>query len=188
MRARGASIRPARTQPPTRPNTSRKANTTAALGAKMDGDPESARELDAARSELDAALDELRELARGIHPSVLSDRGLEAAVDGLAQRAPLPVEVERMAPARLPDRIESAAYFVIAEALTKVAKYARATHASVSLTCDDARVLLEARTTAWAGATPRAAPACEDCSTASRRSAERSTSTRIRARARLFER
>jgi signal transduction histidine kinase len=126
----------------------------AMLRSKMDGDPESARELDAARSELDQALDELRELARGIHPSVLSDRGLEAAVDGLAQRAPLPVEVERMAPARLPDRIESAAYFVIAEALTNVAKYARATHASVSLTCDDARVLLEVTDDGVGGADP----------------------------------
>jgi signal transduction histidine kinase len=126
----------------------------AMLRSKMDGDPESARELDAARSELDQALDELRELARGIHPSVLSDRGLEAAVDGPAQRAPLPVEVERVAPARLPDRIESAAYFVIAEALTNVAKYARATHASVSLTCDDARVLLEVTDDGVGGADP----------------------------------
>jgi signal transduction histidine kinase len=126
----------------------------AMLRSRMDGDSESARGLDAARSELDHALDELRELARGIHPSVLSDRGLEAAVDGLAQRAPLPVEVEQMAPERLPDRVESAAYFVIAEALTNVAKYARATHASVSLTCENERVLVEVSDDGVGGADP----------------------------------
>jgi signal transduction histidine kinase len=126
------------------------------LRSRMDGDAEAARDLDAARSELDQALEELRELARGIHPSVLSDRGLEAAVDGLAHRAPLPVDVEPMTSERLPDRIESAAYFVIAEALTNVAKYAGATHASVRLTCDDRRLLVEISDDGVGGADPAA--------------------------------
>jgi signal transduction histidine kinase len=122
----------------------------AMLRSRMDGDTEYARELDVARTELD----ELRELARGIHPSVLSDRGLEAAVDGLARRAPLPVEVERIASDRLPDRIESAAYFVVAEALTNVAKYARASHARVSLRCDDSRMVVEVSDDGVGGADP----------------------------------
>jgi signal transduction histidine kinase len=128
----------------------------AMLRSRIDGDGEAARELDAARSELDQALEELRELARGIHPSVLTDRGLEAAIDGLAQRAPLPVDVAPMSPERLPDRIEAAAYFVIAEALTNVAKYARATHASVRLTCDDRRLLVEVSDDGAGGADPAA--------------------------------
>ena len=77
---------------------------------------EAARELETARAELDQALEELRELARGLHPH-LSDRGLDAALEGLARRAPLPVELEATAGGRLPERVESAAYFVVAEAL-----------------------------------------------------------------------
>jgi signal transduction histidine kinase len=113
------------------------------LRSRVDGDPEAMRELEAARNELEQALEELRELARGIHPSVLSDRGLDAAVEGLAHRAPLPVEVEGTAGERLPDRVESAAYFVVAEALTNVAKYAQATYARVNVARDDGQVLVE---------------------------------------------
>jgi signal transduction histidine kinase len=85
------------------------------------------------RGELDAALKELRELARGIHPAVLTDRGLAAAVEALATRAPLPVELGGLPAQRLPEPIEVAAYFVVSEALTNVAKYASASHASVSV-------------------------------------------------------
>ena len=80
--------------------------------------------LDAARDELDRALEELRELARGIHPAVLTDRGLEAALEALAGRTPLPVSLDQMPAERLPAPVEAAAYFVVAEALTNVAKYA----------------------------------------------------------------
>ena len=80
----------------------------------------------AAQEELTHALAELRELARGIHPAVLSDRGLQAAVEALAVRSPLPVQVVEVPGERLPEPIEAAAYFVIAEALTNVAKYANA--------------------------------------------------------------
>ena len=124
------------------------------LRSRLDGDPEAARELEAARSELDQALEELRELARGIHPSVLSDRGLDAALEGLAHRAPLPVELEATPGERLPDRVESAAYFVVAEALTNVAKYAQATHASVNVTRDDGQVLVEVSDDGVGGADP----------------------------------
>jgi signal transduction histidine kinase len=82
--------------------------------------------------ELHTSLDELRELARGIHPAVLSDRGLEPALRSLVTRAPVPVNVD--APVgRLPGAIESAAYFVASEGLQNVAKYAHATRAQVTV-------------------------------------------------------
>jgi signal transduction histidine kinase len=124
------------------------------LRSRLDGDPDAVRELEAVRSELDAALAELRELARGIHPSVLSDRGLDAALDGLAHRAPLPVELEGTPGQRLPDRVESAAYFVVAEALTNVAKYAKASHASVNVISDNGEVLVEVSDDGVGGADP----------------------------------
>jgi signal transduction histidine kinase len=126
------------------------------LHSKVKDNPEAVRELDAARSELDQALDELRELARGIHPSVLTDRGLDAALDGLARRAPLPVEVEETPPGRLPDRVESVAYFVVAEALTNVAKYAHATYALVNVRHSDGLVLVEVADDGVGGADPTA--------------------------------
>ena len=82
-------------------------------------------DLDNAGEELSHALKELRELARGIHPAVLTERGLEPAVRALADRAPLPVELDVCIQERLPDPVEAAAYYVVAEALTNVAKYAR---------------------------------------------------------------
>jgi signal transduction histidine kinase len=100
--------------------------------AKVGADPAGAAELlDGASEELELALAELRELARGIHPAVLSDRGLGAALEALAGRAPLPVELSHSAGDGIPDAVESAAYFVVAEALTNVAKYAQANAATV---------------------------------------------------------
>jgi signal transduction histidine kinase len=86
-----------------------------------------------AQEELTRALEELRELARGIHPAVLSDRGLQAAVEALAVRSPLPVRVVEVPGERLPEPVEAAAYFVISEALTNVAKYAQANEATVAV-------------------------------------------------------
>jgi signal transduction histidine kinase len=82
-------------------------------------------ELVRAGDELTHALAELRELARGIHPAVLTERGLEPALQAIADRAPLPVELE-VDPGRLPEPVEAAAYYVVAEALTNVIKYAHA--------------------------------------------------------------
>jgi signal transduction histidine kinase len=102
------------------------------IQGRLRDDQGGVRELfEEAGGELDAALDELRELARGIHPAVLSDRGLDAALDALASRAPVPVDLDAGVGARLPEPIELAAYFVIAEALTNVAKYANASRATV---------------------------------------------------------
>jgi signal transduction histidine kinase len=88
--------------------------------------------LDSARDELTQALEELRELARGIHPAILTDRGLPAALEALAARAPLPVEIER-GEANLPAPVEAAAYYVVSEALANVAKYANASCVRVSV-------------------------------------------------------
>ena len=89
------------------------------------------------------SLAELRELARGIHPAVLTERGLEAAVQTLVARAPVPVTVEAEGTGRLPAPVESAAYFVVSEGLANVAKYANASHASVAVRCDSDRVTVE---------------------------------------------
>ena len=106
-------------------------------------DPEAAETiLESARDELSLAIEDLRELARGIHPAVLTDRGLEAAVTTLADRSPVPVEVS-MPAERLPTTVEAAAYYVIAEALTNVAKYAKASVARVQVSRENGRALVE---------------------------------------------
>ena len=125
--------------------------------SRLDRDPQAAGELlDTASEDLDAAIRELRELARGIHPAVLSDRGLEAAVEALARRIPLPVEVHVALDDRLPRPVEAALYFVVAEAITNVARYARATHAAVVVTRDGADVRGEVRDDGVGGADPSA--------------------------------
>jgi signal transduction histidine kinase len=91
------------------------------------------RDLDLAGEELSHALQELRELARGIHPAVLTERGLEPAVRALADRAPVPVELSIEFPERLPAPVEAAAYYVVSEALTNVAKYAGASLVRVTI-------------------------------------------------------
>ena len=108
--------------------------------------------LDGAIDELKLGLAELRELARGIHPAVLTERGLEPALEGLAARAPFPVSVHAELDDRLPPEIESAAYFIVSEALTNVAKYADATEAEVTVVCDEGRVVIEIRDDGVGGA------------------------------------
>jgi signal transduction histidine kinase len=85
-----------------------------------------------AHTEAEAALADLREAVRGIHPRVLVDHGLEAAVLEVADRSPLPVSVQLTLPSRLPPPIEAAAYFVVSEALANVAKHAQASSCDVS--------------------------------------------------------
>ena len=104
------------------------------VGAKFEKDPAGARELlSSAQDQLAQGLNELRELARGIHPAVLTERGLGPAIESLAMRAPVPVEIEEVPAERLAGPVEAAAYYVVAEAMTNVAKYAHATHATVSV-------------------------------------------------------
>jgi PAS domain S-box-containing protein len=108
--------------------------------SKLGTDPASADAvLESARGELAAALDELRELARGIHPAILTDRGLAAALEALASRLAIPVEIHTP-DVELPQAVEAAAYYVVAEALANVIKYARATVVTVRISCDENRV------------------------------------------------
>jgi PAS domain S-box-containing protein len=117
-------------------------------------DPAEAEKLmEASRHELAQALEELRELARGIHPAILTDRGLEAALDALAARAPLPVEI--VGPdCRLPPAIEAAAYYVVSESLANVTKYAQASSVEVRVACSNGNALVEVADDGIGGANP----------------------------------
>jgi signal transduction histidine kinase len=121
--------------------------------SKVEQEPATAMTLlQAAREELTQALSELRELARGIHPAVLTERGLTYALTTLAERAPVEVVLDLQLDRRPPPAIEAAAYYVVAEALANVAKYAQATTATVSVTTDGERLRVEVRDDGLGGA------------------------------------
>jgi PAS domain S-box-containing protein len=123
--------------------------------ARLRDDPEAANQLlSNASEELNQALAELRELARGIHPAVLTDRGLPAALEALAARAPLPVELSADLEERLPGPVEAAAYYVVAEALTNVAKYSEASAVEVRALRHNGRVVVEVADDGIGGADP----------------------------------
>ncbi|HJV14131.1 MAG TPA: sensor histidine kinase [Propionibacteriaceae bacterium] len=123
--------------------------------ARLQEDPDDAKQLlESASRELELALAELRELARGIHPAVLSERGLGAALDGVAERASIPVELVDTPNDRLPPPLEAAAYFVVAEAVTNVAKYAQASHATVSVQRNNGVVEVQVADDGIGGADP----------------------------------
>jgi PAS domain S-box-containing protein len=96
-----------------------------------------------ASSELGQAVDELRQLARGLHPAILSDRGLGPALTALAQRMPVPVTTSSAVEERLRPAVEVATYYVVAEGLTNIVKYACATEAAVAVTTTDGKVIVE---------------------------------------------
>ena len=111
---------------------------------KMQTDPEAAQLLiDEAHREAKLAMVEIRNLARGIHPAVLTDRGLDAAVSALAGSSTVPVTVRVDLPARPPEVVESTAYFIIAEALTNISRHSGATSASVNIRQDGAILRIE---------------------------------------------
>jgi signal transduction histidine kinase len=118
-------------------------------------DPAMARGLvDQAFDNARAAVDELRDLAAGIHPAVLTQRGLDAGIESLATRSTVPVELGDPLDERLPLPVETAAYYVVAEALTNVAKYADATHARVEVHRDNGELVVEVRDDGSGGADP----------------------------------
>jgi signal transduction histidine kinase len=125
------------------------------IDSKLDSDPHAARDLlGETANELSEATTELRELARGLHPAVLSDRGLGPALEALAGRAPVEIELGEPPAERLPAPVESASYFVVAEALTNVARYSEATRAEVSVTRANGAVEIEVRDDGIGGADP----------------------------------
>jgi signal transduction histidine kinase len=122
--------------------------------AQLDDDAAPAALLDDALDELTVGLTELRELARGIHPAILGDKGLDGALRTLVARAPIPVTVLELPDKRLPSTIETAAYFLIAEALTNIAKYANAKEARVRVTSDGEVAVVEVNDDGVGGADP----------------------------------
>jgi signal transduction histidine kinase len=113
------------------------------LRARINGDPEIATEIDQARREVAASLNELREIARGIHPAVVSGHGLAVALEQLAARAPVPVDSRVEIDGRLPEPLELAAYYVVSESLTNIAKHAQATTAQIDVVKEGEELVLE---------------------------------------------
>jgi signal transduction histidine kinase len=107
------------------------------------GDPGAAELVRQAGEEAHLALRELRDLARGIHPAILTNRGLPAALEDLASRATVPVEVVATPDERLPDPVEAAAYFVVSECLANIGKHAEAASATVAVRADDGHLTVE---------------------------------------------
>ena len=123
--------------------------------AKLDSDATAARGMLAvAAEELTLALAELREIARGLHPAVLSDRGLRPAVEMLAGRAPVPVDIEGVPDERLPEPVEAAACYLIAEAVTNIARYAGASNGLVRVAASNGTVVVEVADDGAGGADP----------------------------------
>jgi signal transduction histidine kinase len=122
--------------------------------ARLAEDPDGARGLlAAAAEELTHALQDLRDLARGLHPAILSEHGLKPALEALVRRAQLPVTVANHVDGRLPAPVEAAAYYVVAEALTNVQRYAGATGVTVTVRCGDGQARVEVTDDGRGGAT-----------------------------------
>lgn len=122
--------------------------------ASVGNDPTLVALLSEAADEVQLALAELRELARGLHPAVLTDEGLEAAMESLAERASLPVSVVAVPARRLPGPIEAAAYFVLSEALANIGKHAGASKATIGVWSQDGLLVVEATDDGVGGAQP----------------------------------
>jgi PAS domain S-box-containing protein len=123
-------------------------NLTRLRDAPSDSNELLARSID----ELAGGLQDLRELANGLHPALLTERGLSAALEALALRAPIPVEVRQIPADRLADGVEAAAYYVVAESLANVQKHARASEAVVSAAIENGALVVEVRDDGVGGA------------------------------------
>jgi signal transduction histidine kinase len=113
------------------------------LEERLDGDPEAIARLDQARREVATSLEELRDVARGIHPAVVSGHGLAVALEQLAARAAVPVRLNVELAGRLPERLEVAAFYLVSESLANVGKHANATSASVEVARTKGQVVVE---------------------------------------------
>ena len=124
------------------------------LESSLEPDSAATRGLAVARNELDAALEELRELARGIHPGILTDRGLEAALEAVAGRSTVPVELDLDGCGKLPLSVQTTAYFVVAEALTNASKHAHPDRIDVRVAVGEGHALVEVRDDGSGGVDP----------------------------------
>lgn len=113
------------------------------LEERLAGDPAAAAQLEHARREIDTSLDELREIAHGIHPAVVSAHGLAVALDQLAARAPVPVQLSMEIQGRLPEEVEVVAYYLISESLANIGKYARASSATIEVKRDNGYIQVD---------------------------------------------
>ncbi len=114
------------------------------LAKRFKGDDDAVREqLEICASEVTGALDDLRRLANGLHPAILTEAGLRSALLSLARRSALPVAVDALPDERFPDEIETAAYYLVSEALTNSAKHAEAESATLRVACRDGRLVVE---------------------------------------------
>jgi signal transduction histidine kinase len=121
----------------------------------VEGDPrEAAGLLDEVAADLAIAVDQLRELARGIHPAVLTDGGIDPAVRGRARRSVVPAVVLSAPTERLPAQVEAAASFIVAEGLANAARHARATIVEIEVSADDGTLSVEVRVDGIGGADP----------------------------------
>jgi signal transduction histidine kinase len=113
------------------------------LEQRLEGDPEATRGLDKARREIALSLEELRDVARGIHPAVLSGHGLHVALESMSARASVPVRLTVELGGRLQERLEVVAYYVVSESLANIAKHAHATRATVDVGREDGQIVVE---------------------------------------------
>jgi signal transduction histidine kinase len=109
----------------------------------VDDDPDARARLDRARREIATSLEELRDVARGLHPAVVSGHGLEVALEQLVARGPVPVQLHVDVGRRLPERLEVAAFYLVSESLANIGKHAQATSATIDVSRDDGRVVIE---------------------------------------------
>jgi signal transduction histidine kinase len=113
------------------------------LEEQLTGDPAARTRVDDARREIAMSLEELRDVARGIHPAVLTGHGLAVALESMVARAPLPVRLTVEIEERLPEQVEVAAYYVVSESLTNIGKHAHATSATASIVRSNGQVVVE---------------------------------------------
>ena len=124
--------------------------------SRVKDDPDKAEEMIArAEQELARAIEDLREIARGIHPAVLSDRGLRPALESLAGKAELPVELAAIPDERMPESVERAAYDVVAEAVANAGRHSHASHCVVKVVRQNGHALVEVKDDGVGGADPK---------------------------------
>lgn len=123
------------------------------LTTRLGDDPELKDRIETARREVTSSLSELRDLAHGIHPATVTDHGLAVALESLAIRAPVPVQVMGATRDRLPQRVELAVFYIVSEALANVARHARASSSVVDLTRTSSYLVVEVRDDGVGGAT-----------------------------------